>query len=156
MTGIFVQRCEKFLHNFYPDNVEGEGVKKCEECLSKTTLNVFSFYLLPNDVYLHLNVYLLLKLKPTEKVTELALYQTFGIFSPLYFFKLKRAVWRGSLQEQLQLYQVEEAKGKSAQPLKYVLEINRSDFYPSTFKRPDEFSSVFSQCNEICMAYLTP
>lgn len=30
MTGTFVQRREKFLHNFYSDNVEGEGVKKCE------------------------------------------------------------------------------------------------------------------------------
>lgn len=74
MTGIFVQRYEKSLHNFNPDNVEGEGVKICEECLSKTTLNVFSFYQLPNDVYLHLSVYLSLKLKQTEKVTDLILY----------------------------------------------------------------------------------
>lgn len=41
MIGTSVQRREKFLPNFYHDNMEGEGVKECEECLSKTTLNVF-------------------------------------------------------------------------------------------------------------------
>lgn len=44
MTGTFVQRCKNILHNFYPDNVGGEGVEKHEECLSIITFNVFSFH----------------------------------------------------------------------------------------------------------------
>lgn len=116
---------EKFLHYFYPDNVEGERVKKCEECLNKTTLNVFSFHQLPNYVYLHLTVYLLLKLRQKQLQTWYFIKSL--VYSPLPIFS-KRTVWRQSLQEQLQPHQVEKAKVKSAQPLNYaVLEINTSD-----------------------------
>lgn len=50
---------------------------------------------------------------------------------PSLFFQVKETI----TTEQLQLYQVEETKRKSASSLKYVvLEISRSDFLPLIFQ----------------------